>query len=277
MKCFEWLVKTFKTSFLPGSVDPLQFAYRPNRSTSDTIAIALHIALFHLDQRNNYVRMLFIDYSSSFNTIVPSELVIELRDLRLNTALYDWILNFLTGTRQAVRIGSTTSTVTLNTSAPRGCVFSLLLFSLFTHDCMATNSSNNIVKFADSMTIIGLVIGNNEMAYGEEVRALTSLCQDSNNVSKTKELIVDNRKRQRDPQSESPKNTKRQYPPQQQSVHPICQAIQKYPLPHYQTAEQLLSSGCETPQLHLILHTPPKINYIELFFYVMVVLHITLP
>ncbi|KAI3359017.1 hypothetical protein L3Q82_015400 [Scortum barcoo] len=97
--------------------------------------------------------MLFIDYSSAFNTIVPSKLVTKLRDLGLNSALWDWILNFLMGRPQAVRMGRTTSsTLTLNTGAPQGCVLSPLLYSLFTHDCVATHSSNTIVKFADDTT-----------------------------------------------------------------------------------------------------------------------------
>ena len=72
MKCFERLVKDHITSPLPDTLDPLQFAYRPNRSTDDAITAILHTALTHLDKRNTYVRMLFIDYSSAFNTIVPS-------------------------------------------------------------------------------------------------------------------------------------------------------------------------------------------------------------
>jgi hypothetical protein len=38
-------------------------------------------ALTHLDKRNTYVRMLFIDYSSAFNTILPSKLITKLRTL----------------------------------------------------------------------------------------------------------------------------------------------------------------------------------------------------
>ena len=75
-------------------------------------------------------------------------------------------------------IGS--STLTLNTGAPQGC-------ELSPHDCLATHSSNTIIKFADDTTVI------------EEVRALTSWCQDNNlhlNVGKTKELIADYRQRQ---------------------------------------------------------------------------------
>ena len=53
--------------------------------------------------------MLFIDYSTAFDTIVPSKLAVKLRDLGLNTALCDWILSFLTGRPQAVRIGNATS------------------------------------------------------------------------------------------------------------------------------------------------------------------------
>ena len=41
MKCFERLVKSFITSSLADSLDPLQFAYRANRSTEDAIALIL--------------------------------------------------------------------------------------------------------------------------------------------------------------------------------------------------------------------------------------------
>ncbi|KAF7643345.1 hypothetical protein LDENG_00241400, partial [Lucifuga dentata] len=82
MKCFKQIVKTHICSFLPDTLDPLQFAYRPNRATDDAIALATHTALTHLDKGNTYVRMLFIDYSSAF-TIIPSKLISKLVDLGL--------------------------------------------------------------------------------------------------------------------------------------------------------------------------------------------------
>ena len=48
-KCFERLFKDHITSTFP---DLLQFPYRPNKSTDDAIAIALHTALSHWDKRN---------------------------------------------------------------------------------------------------------------------------------------------------------------------------------------------------------------------------------
>ena len=174
MKCFETLVMAHINTIIPETLEPLQFAYRPNRSTDDAISIALPTALSHLDKRNTYVRMLFIDYSSVFNTIVSSKLINKLRSLGLNTSLCNWILDFLTGRPQVVRVGNNTSaTLILNTGAPRRCGLSPLLYSLFTHDCTARHDSNTIIKFADDTTVVGLSL----------------------NMIKTKEMIVDFRKK----------------------------------------------------------------------------------
>ena len=117
MKCFERLVMAHINTIIPETLDPLQYTYRTNRSTDDAISIALNTALSHLDKSNTYVRMLFIDYSSAFNTIVPSKLITMLRTLGLNTSLCNWILDFLTGRPQVVRVVSNTSaTLILNTS-----------------------------------------------------------------------------------------------------------------------------------------------------------------
>ena len=57
------------------------------------------------------------------------KLITKLRTLGLNT----WILDFLTGHPQLVRVGNNTSaTLTLNTVAHQQCVLSLLLYSLTT-------------------------------------------------------------------------------------------------------------------------------------------------
>jgi hypothetical protein len=92
---------------------------------------------------------------------------------------------------------NTSATLILNTQAPQRCVLSPLLYSLFTHDC-GKHDSNTIIKFADDTMVVGLITDNDETAYREEVRDMVVGCQDNNlslNVSNTKEMIVDYRKR----------------------------------------------------------------------------------
>ncbi len=204
MKVFERLLKNRICSSIPVTLDPLQFAYCPNRSTDNAISQVLHSSLTYIDSKNgNYVRLLFIDYSLAFNTRVPIKLAVTLTDLGLNSSLCDWIQNFLTGRPQVVKMGQFTSnSITLNAGAPQGCVLSPLLYSLYTHDCVSSHSSTSIVKFADDIVVLGLISNNDETAYLDEVGRLTSWCQDnclSLKVSKTKELIVDFRKRQQWP------------------------------------------------------------------------------
>ncbi|KAK3556856.1 hypothetical protein QTP70_022354 [Hemibagrus guttatus] len=184
----------------PPSLDPLHFAYHPNRSTDDAITTTLHLALTHLDNKDSYVRMLQIDFSSAFNTIIHHHLFEKLSLLGLNTSLCNWILDFLTGRPQSVRIrNSILSTTTLGTGALQGCVLSSLLFSLLTHDCAAMHSSNHIIKFANDTTVVELIRKNDESAYRKEVQQLTAWCKANNlslNADKTKEMVVDFRRAQ---------------------------------------------------------------------------------
>ncbi|XP_059830614.1 uncharacterized protein LOC132396763 [Hypanus sabinus] len=142
--------------------------------------------------------MLFIDFSSAFNTIIPQKLIGKLSLLGLKTSLCNWIQDFLTGRPQSVRIGSSISnTITISTWASQGCVFIPLLFTLLTHDCAATHSSNHIIDFTDDTTVVGLISENDKSAYREEVQWLTDWCRANNlslNVNKTKEMVVDFRR-----------------------------------------------------------------------------------
>ena len=95
VKCFERLVKSIITPSLPATLHPLQFAHHPNRSTDDAISHLLHTTLAHLDtKRGSYARLLLIDYSSAFKTIIPRRLVQKLCNLSLLPSLCRWIHSF---------------------------------------------------------------------------------------------------------------------------------------------------------------------------------------
>ena len=85
----------------------------------------------------------------------------------------------------------------LNTGTPQGCVLSLLLYSLFTSDCVSHHSSVQLVKFADDTPLEGLVMNSDESEYRHEVNRLVPWCDNNNLIliaSKTREMIIDFRK-----------------------------------------------------------------------------------
>ncbi len=137
----------------------------------------------------------------AFNTIVPATLVAKLQTL-------DWTdlcaAGSWTSWQAEVRWSEWATTHHLPWPqhwCTAGCVLSPLLYSLYTHDCTATHSSNVIVKFADDTTVIGLITDNDETAYREEVSTLTKWCQENHlslNIDKTKELVVDYRRQSRE-------------------------------------------------------------------------------
>ncbi|KAK7919117.1 hypothetical protein WMY93_010401 [Mugilogobius chulae] len=149
MKSFERLVLPHLKSFT-SLLDPLQFAYRANRSVDDAINLAFHFILQHLDSPGTYARILFVDFSSAFNTILSALLQDKLSQLK--------VPDFLMDRRQCVRLGKNVSTTrTINTGSPQGCVLSPLLFSLYTNCCTSSHDSVKLIKFADDTTLIGLI------------------------------------------------------------------------------------------------------------------------
>ncbi|KAK0155085.1 hypothetical protein N1851_002601 [Merluccius polli] len=114
---------------LPPSLDPDQFAYRANQSTEDAIAVTLHTALSYLENKKSY----------------------------------------LSDEKQSVRLGPHhSSTITLSTTSPQGCVLSPLLYALYTHDCSPAHPTNRIIKYVDDTTVVGLICNSDKTAYRAE-------------------------------------------------------------------------------------------------------------
>ncbi len=198
MKSFERLVLAHLKDITGPLLDPLQFAYRANRSVDDAVNMGLHYILQHLDKPGTYARILFVDFSSAFNTIIPDTLQNKLTQLSVPTSICQWITSFLTDRQQLVRLGKFSSnTCTISTGAPQGCVLSPLLFSLYTNDCTSKDPSVKLLKFADDTTLIGLIQDGDESAYRQEVKELAVWCSLNNlelNTLKTVEMIVDFRR-----------------------------------------------------------------------------------
>ena len=97
MKCFEKIIKGMLLSQTKAIIDPCQFAYRERRGVEDAVITLLHKIYVHLEDAATYARFLFLDFSSTFNTIQAHVLMEKLQQLEVNPVLNLWIMTFLTG------------------------------------------------------------------------------------------------------------------------------------------------------------------------------------
>ena len=86
--------------------------------------------------------------------------------------------------------------------ASEGCVLSPTLYSIFTHDCKALDHNTLIIKYADDTTNSGFILNDDEEKYFNQVQSVVKFSKDNNlplNIPKTKELIIDIRKKKAAP------------------------------------------------------------------------------
>ncbi|KAK0140530.1 putative RNA-directed DNA polymerase from transposon BS [Merluccius polli] len=186
-------------------LDPLQFAYRANRSVDDAVNLALHYILQHLDSAGTYARILCVDFSSAFNTIIPALLQEKLSQLSVPDSTCRWITDFLSDRKQRVKLGNHVSdSQSISTGSPQGCVLSPLYpLSLYMNtSCTSSHQSVKLLKFADDTTLIRLISEGDESAYRWEADHLVTWCHQNNlelNALKTVEMVVDFRKNSASP------------------------------------------------------------------------------
>ncbi|KAL0178989.1 hypothetical protein M9458_024431, partial [Cirrhinus mrigala] len=195
MKCMEKIILQLILPTVSTQLDPYQFAYRPKRGTEDAVACLLHSLLHHLQTPHNFASVLFVDFSSAFNTIQRHLLIKKLQHLNVTPLLIHWIYNFLSNRPQTVKIGTTTSsTIITNTGAPQGCVLSPFLYILYTNDCQSSLPNTIYYKYADDTAIVGLLTDNSSItAYHQSITDFTLWCSDNYlqlNIDKTKELVI---------------------------------------------------------------------------------------
>ncbi len=93
-KTMERVLASYLTSCVASTLDPLQFAYKSNRGTDDAVLTLLNTVTKHLTNPKGYARILFVDFSSAFNSMKTHLLLKRLVDLNINQGLVLWIRNF---------------------------------------------------------------------------------------------------------------------------------------------------------------------------------------
>ena len=68
-------------------MDPLRVAYQADLAVNDAVKIGLHYMLQHLIYTGTYAGILFVDFSSAFNTIIPGILSPKLCQLTVSSTI----------------------------------------------------------------------------------------------------------------------------------------------------------------------------------------------
>ena len=195
MKCFERIVLKKLLQPIKELIDPYQFAYQQTKSVQDAVLVLAHLLFKHTDEAKSYVRALFVDFSSAFNTMQTHILVRKLRSMEVKPSMILWVIDFLQNRVQRVRVRDTLSEPKVtNTGSPQGCVLSPILFVLYTNDCRSAEENISLLKYADDTAVIGHIKGRDETEYREYVSWFKNWCKENFldlNSSKTKEMIID--------------------------------------------------------------------------------------
>ena len=167
-------------------MDTLQFAYRQKRGVEDEITTLLNRMYKHLELPSSYVHILFVDFSSVFNTIQSHILIEKLKSMAVND-------DFLTNRAQYVKAGNCqSSTICTNRGLPQGCVLSPLLYILYTNDCVSQTPECSLIKFAYDTALVGFLTGN-EISYRQEIEQFHEWCKANSlilNTLETKKIVI---------------------------------------------------------------------------------------
>jgi len=110
-----------------------------------------------------------------------------------------WILDYLTERPQYVRTRDCVSDVAVcSTGAPQGTVLAPFFFTLYTTNFSYNTTTLYLQKFSNDSAIVGLITNEDDKEYRELTQNFVDWCQRNRlqiNEAKTKELVVDFRRR----------------------------------------------------------------------------------
>ncbi|CAM1302680.1 Uncharacterised protein r2_g1269 [Pycnogonum litorale] len=200
LKILEYFIKQqLETHVMNNNLDRYQFAYKQNVSTSDAVGVLISNAIMNLEQNHTISRILFLDYSSAFNTVNRQE-ILDLLSQKYNTP--EWMLRMLLSyfdkRKQFVKVKNVKSLeIPCRTGVVQGAVLSPFFFTLITDGLRSNFDNCKIIKFADDTAVVAKVSNRDSLhEYFNLVKNIYLWSVEHHlilNTTKTHEIIVKNK------------------------------------------------------------------------------------
>ena len=154
MRLFERSIYKTEFSDVIKAINSDQFAYKAKHNSSKALIICQHTWLQWLDNDTKFIRVLSFVFRKAFDSVPHDILCEKLKQMLVNPYVINWIINFLSVIKQRVVVdGITTEYFSINREIPQGSVQGPILFSIMINDIIPVYSHNQIVKFADDITL----------------------------------------------------------------------------------------------------------------------------
>ena len=183
---YKWLMVSIEDR-----IDPYQFGAIKNSCTTDALMLMIHNWFQALDGTGSLIRICLLDFSKAFDKIDHNVLISKLRNMNIHPVIVNWIIAFLCGRYQRIKLKECTSSwIGVNAGVPQGTKLGPLLFLIMINNFKPTN---NIIEFVDDSSIYE-VVQHNIRSNLDQILCKADEWVERNNMElngkKTKELRI---------------------------------------------------------------------------------------